>query len=275
MPGTPIDQQIQQPPVVLCAGGHDPAGGAGIIADGEAVRAAGAHAVTLVTCLTSQDTCGVKSILPQPPELLAEQWRRLVGDSPIAAVKIGLIGSLPLLETIAGLLPGRGEVPVVIDPVLASGAGDQFADAALRRALSAELLGRCALLTPNVPEAQALTGQGEPAACAEALLRTGCGAVLITGTHAEEATVVNRLYRPNGRCRAWRWPRLPYQYHGSGCTLASAVAARLAIGLDLAEAIGQAQTYTWETLLRARRTGRCQLTPDRLFGLDTSPAETR
>lgn len=257
-------------PIVLCAGGHDPTGGAGLTADTEAVRAVGAHALGLVTCLTTQDTCGLSGVFPQPAEQIASQWRALFNDSAVAAIKIGLLGSVAIAQGIEDLVRAHSDLPVVLDPVLASGAGDPLADAALIERLRHDMPGVCTLMTPNLPEAQTLTGEEDPEDCAAALRRAGCRWVLITGTHAAEAEVVNRLYGPDGRRQVWRWPRLPHHYHGSGCTLASAIAARLASGDDLVEAVAAAQTYTWETLARARRTGRCQLTPNRLFTLDAA-----
>ncbi|MBK1702584.1 bifunctional hydroxymethylpyrimidine kinase/phosphomethylpyrimidine kinase [Thiococcus pfennigii] len=260
------------PPIVLCAGGHDPTGGAGLTADAEAVRAAGAHALGLVTCLTTQDTCGVGGVFPQPIGQIEAQWRALSADSPIAAIKIGLLGSAAVAEAVEGRVRAHPGLPVVLDPVLASGAGDPIADAALVERLRHHLPGACTLMTPNLPEARTLAGAQDPDACAAALRRAGCRWVLITGTHAAEAEVVNRLYGPDGCRHAWRWPRLPGHYHGSGCTLASAIAARLARGDEPIEAIAAAQAYTWEALARARRTGRCQLTPNRLFALDGTEA---
>lgn len=261
------------PPVLLCIGGHDPSGGAGIQADAEAARAAGAHATSVITCLTTQDTCGVRRRLPQPAEQVDEQCRLLLGDSPVAAIKVGLLGSSRIAHTIASIVAEYPHIPLVLDPVLTSGAGESLTDAALLNQLRKHLLGHCTLVTPNVPEARILGGSSEPEACARRLLNTGCGWVLITGTHEVREDVVNRLYGPNGIRREWSWPRLPHAYHGSGCTLASAVAARLAAGMAMADAIAKAQSYTWESLHRAWHTGRCQHTPNRLFGLEHTETE--
>ncbi|MEY6432778.1 hydroxymethylpyrimidine/phosphomethylpyrimidine kinase [Thioalkalicoccus limnaeus] len=263
----------EHPPVVLCAGGHDPCGGAGLLADAEAVRAAGGHALGLVTCLTNQDSRGLRGLYPQAPARFEEQWRTLTADSAVGAIKIGLIGTASLAHTVARLIGERADRPIVLDPVLATGAGDPVADRALIETLQRELIGATTLITPNWPEARTLADAATPDGCASRLLASGCRWVLITGTHADGPEVINRLYGCDGHRQSWAWPRLPGEYHGSGCTLASAIAARLAAGQELVDAVAEAQAYTWQTLARARRTGRGQLTPNRLFALDPPRAE--
>lgn len=256
-------------PVLLCAGGHDPSGGAGIQADAEAARAAGVHACSVITCLTTQDTCGVRRLWPQPAEQVVEQCRLMLEDCAVGAMKIGLLGSSRIVRSLSELAAEHPDLPLVLDPVLASGAGEPVADAALLNQLRKSLLGRCLLVTPNLHEARTLSGATEPEDCAHRLLESGCRWVLITGTHAPGELVVNRLYGCDGSRREWQWPRLPEEYHGSGCTLASAVAARIAHGTAVESAVAEAQQYTWESLRRAWRTGRCQLTPNRLYLLDS------
>ncbi len=263
--------ETQRPdrPLVLCIGGHDPSGGAGILADAEAVQAAHAFPLTVITALTEQDTCGLARLHPQPPEQIEAHCRRLLNDSPPSALKIGLIGGADIARMLARFIDTlataeRARVPVVLDTVLATGAGQSVADAALREAVRDALIPRCTLVTPNLPEARALTGADAPEDCAERLLAAGAPWVLITGTHDATEAVTNRLFGSNGERHAWDWPRLPGEYHGSGCTLASAIAARLAHGMTLVQAVESAQAYTWTALERALRTGRCQLTPNRL-----------
>lgn len=253
------------PPVTLCIGGHDPSGGAGLQADIEAVRAAGAWPFTLVTCITTQDSCGVRRVTPQPTDQLIEQWRVLMDDSPIAACKIGLLAGPEQALALAEMLAGSPDLPVVLDPVLASGAGDVLASGGLREVLRKDLLPRCTLITPNIPEAQTLAGAGNPDDCARGLLGLGCSWTLITGTHAPTAAVINRLCGRDGSRQAWQWPRLPHSYHGSGCTLASHLAGLLARGMAVPDAAAHAQRYTWTALQRAFQTGRCQWTPNRWY----------
>lgn len=252
------------PPVVLCIAGHDPVGGAGIQADIETLAALGCHAATAISCLTVQDTVDVSRIAVGNLSVMDAQIAAICADLPVAAVKIGLLGDATVTAVVSAALTGLG-VPVVVDPVLAAGGGRDLAAGGLVQALRA-LLPRVTLLTPNRAEARRLTGLSDPADAAQALLAAGCGAVLLTG--ADEAVgdqVVNRLYRPDRPPQEYAWPRLAGSYHGSGCTLASACAARLALGDTLETAVQQAQAYTWQTLQQAHRPGRGQALPRRIL----------
>lgn len=257
-------------PVLLCLGGHDPSGGAGVQADTESARAAGIHACNVITCLTSQDTCHISRLWPQRAEQVEEQCRLMLADSSVRALKVGLLGSSRMVRVLCDLAAERPDLPLVLDPVLASSTGQSLADAAMLNQIRKNLVGRCTLVTPNLPEARTLSSFSDPGDCAKRLLETGCTWVLITGTHAPGEEVINQLYGQDGKEQEWSWPRLEGEYHGSGCTLASAIAARIALELDMTSAVAEAQKYTWESLNRARRTGRCQLTPDRLFALDSA-----
>jgi len=260
--------ESSQIPIVLSISGHDPGGGAGIQADIEAIAANGCHACSVITCITEQDTCDVRALLPQPTTQVLAQASTLMADSRVSAIKIGLLGEAGIAEALADLLERHPQIPVVLDPVLASGAGSQLAGEELVRAIRGQLLPRTSLVTPNTPEARALAPHAANLDdCAARLLELGCGAVLITGTHEAAPQVVNRLYQGGAPPRQSVWQRLPGSYHGSGCTLASAIASRLALGEDLADATANAQRYTWQTLAKGLRTGRCQPIPDRLFAL--------
>ncbi|MCF1185004.1 hydroxymethylpyrimidine/phosphomethylpyrimidine kinase [Marichromatium gracile] len=251
--------------VVLCIGGHDPSGGAGIMADAETIAAHGGFAVSAISALTDQDTCGVRAIHAQPAEQLEAQCRTLIADSAPRAIKVGLLGSSRAVRVISTLADEHPELPLVLDPVLASGTGQRVADAAVLNQLRHNLIARSTLVTPNLPEARTLTDLQDPARCAERLLGSGARWVLITGTHDTTEHVTNRLYGRSGARHQWDWPRLPGEYHGSGCTLASAIAVRLARGESMVEAVTAAQEYTWNALDQAFRTGRCQLTPNRFY----------
>ena len=250
------------PPLVLCFSGHDPTGGAGIQADCETVAALGGHSLSVVTCLTAQDTRDVTRILPQRPADFLEQARLLLADVKPAVFKIGLIGSSDLAEAIGELLADYPDVPVVLDPVLAAGGGTDLADRKLPDAMRRALLPRVTLLTPNGPEARRLSGESDLERAAQWLLDSGCYYVLITGGHEEQAEIVNTLYGA-GLCQASRWPRLPHVYHGSGCTLASACAALLARGLSVPAAVQEAQQFVWNALAAGFRPGQGQHVPRR------------
>ncbi len=255
------------PPIVLAIGGHDPVGGAGIQADIEAITAQGCHAATAVTCLTVQDTRNVRRLAPVDPELLAQQVEAVLADLPVAAIKIGLIGDAAIGRRLAELLDRQPGVPVVLDPVLAAGGGAALSDEELRHVLLKKLLPHTDVLTPNSREARDLAGTTPLDDCARILLEAGCRQVLITGGHEQGAQVINGLYDPEGLRASWAWERLPGEYHGSGCTLAAAIAALLSRGLEPKVAAQAAQEYTWQALAHGYRLGRGQLLPNRLFRL--------
>lgn len=253
-------------PVVLVLAGHDPSGGAGIQADNEAIASQGCHAACVVTCLTVQDTNNVQRLEPVPAELITQQAEALLADMSIAALKIGLLGSVPVVQAVQRILQQVPDVPVVFDPILAAGGGKRLANDALLAAIRECLLPLTTLLTPNVPEAARLATHGETLdAYALSLLEQGCGHVLLTGTHADTVQVENALYGAGKRLRTWTWERLPETYHGSGCTLASACAANLAKGMDISKAVAVAQAYTWGSLQAGRKLGRGQWLPNRLY----------
>lgn len=262
-------------PVVLVFAASDPSSGAGIQADLLTLASLGCHPVTALTAVTVQDTLGVASVHPVEAAVVERQARALLEDMPVAAFKIGVLGSVENVEAVAGIVADYPNIPLVLDPVLASGRGDEFADEALRAALKALLLPQCTVLTPNTLEARRLVEEDDADdagaatldsdALAARLVELGAAHVLLTGTHAHTPEVINALYSEAGLLRADRWPRLPGSYHGSGCTLASALAACLAEGMAIEAAVQAAQEYTWHTLAHAFRPGMGQFVPDRLF----------
>ena len=253
-------------PVVLAIGGHDPIGGAGIQADIESVAANGCFCATALTCLTVQDSCGMESLMPLPPMQMVSQAECIIEEYPVAVIKIGLIGEAAMVDALVYLLQQQHNIPVILDPVLATGMGDNFANEKLIEAIRDKLLPLCTLVTPNSLEARRLSGiDGNLEACAYKLIDFGVKNVLITGAHERSEGVVNKLYDAVGLLNEASWERLPGEYHGSGCTLASAIAAWMARGHPLHEAVNQAQEYTWLTLAHAHDLGRCQSLPNRFF----------
>ncbi len=241
-------------PLVLSFAAADPTGGAGLQADVLTLAALGCHPLSVLTAVTVQDTHGVNRMHVLDAQLVAEQAQRLLDEMLVAAFKIGVVASAANAAAIAAILAMHPRVPVVLDPVLASGRGDPLADAAVLAALRAHLLPRTNVLTPNTLEARALGGVAD-------CIARGCKYVLVTGTHADTPEVVNTLHDASGIVREDRWPRLPGSYHGSGCTLASAIAARLAHGDDVPEAVRAAQDFTWRALERGFRPGSGQYLP--------------
>lgn len=250
-------------PLVLCLSGHDPAGGAGLHADLEAVAAQRAHALTVITALTAQDSRNVYRVEPVAVDLLREQIDRLLADCRIAAIKIGLIGAAAQLDVIVDTIVRAG-VPVICDPVLRAGGGTDLANAALQRGLCERLLPLVDLLTPNAAEARRLVPEaGDIRAAASALCTLGCRQVLVTGGD-EAGDDVRNLWRDEaGALHEFRWPRLPGGFHGAGCTLAAAIAGRIALGDDWATAIEQAQRYTHGALAQAYAIGHGRRIPHR------------
>ena len=246
------------PPIVLTFAASDPTGGAGLQADILTLASLGCHPLSVVTALTVQDTRGVEDLLAVESDLVARQARCVLAETPVAALKLGVLGSPANAAAIARILDEHPQVPVVLDPVLASGRGDALASAETVAALRTLLLPRTTVLTPNSLEARALGG-------VEAVLALGCKYVLVTGTHADTPDVVNTLHGREGVLREDRWPRLKGTYHGSGCTLASALAAGLARGLAVPEAAREAQEFTWNTLAAGFRPGSGQHLPDRFY----------
>lgn len=258
----PVAELTLNPPVVLAMGGHDPCGGAGIQADIEAIHANGGYPATLVTALTAQNTSRFTECIATDAGALMRQGALLTEDMAPRAIKVGLIPDRSVGEALAGFLQNAGGVPIVLDPVMAAGAGQRILGADMIDTLWG-LLPLTTIVTPNIPEACALGGARDPEEAARGLLRRGARYVLLTGTHAATEAVINTLYGP-AACRRWRWPRLPYDYHGSGCTLAAALATWLARGADIDSAATLAQEYTWRSLRDGLMLGRGQRHPRRL-----------
>lgn len=260
------------PPIVLVFAATDPSGGAGLQADIMTLSSMGCHPLSVVTAVTIQDTMGVDDVSPIDAEWVADQARCVLEDMPVAAFKLGLLGNIEQIAAIAEVVSDYPEVPLILDPVLASGRGDELVNEEMVVALRELLVPQTTILTPNSLEARRLAAEdseegNEPdlAECARRLIASGCEYVLVTGTHENTPQVVNTLYGQNGVVRSDAWQRLPGSYHGSGCTLASAIAATIANGLEIAEAVKDAQEYTWQTLKAAFRPGMGQHIPDRMF----------
>jgi hydroxymethylpyrimidine/phosphomethylpyrimidine kinase len=246
----------------------DPTGGAGLQADVMTLASLGCHPVSVTTAITAQDTHGVRSMRALETGWVIEQARAVLDEMPIAAFKVGVLGSAENATALAELIAQRRGRPLVLDPVLTSGRGDALASTATIEALLEHWLPLATVLTPNSVEARRLAGASPSAdldECADKLMRRGATYVLITGTHEPGEEVLNTLYGPAGARHAHHWQRLDGTYHGSGCTLASAIAAQLALGLPVPDAVHVAQEYTWRTLASGFRPAAGQYIPDRLY----------
>jgi hydroxymethylpyrimidine/phosphomethylpyrimidine kinase len=258
---------------VLVFAGLDPSGGAGIQADSQAIAAMGAHALPIVTTLTVQDNDRVYDITPVDPRIVQQQIAVLINKIDIAAIKIGIVGSAAIAELIASsintLRQNNPQLPVVLDPVLASGHGDDLTrEDAIQ--IIAPLRKLATLITPNTLEAHKLTNKLTEQHTSEIqtieqqadLLMQDSPHVLIKGGHAQDENVINRWFSQEQQ-RSWSWPRLQGEFHGSGCTLASAIAAGLAQGWSMETSLDKAQAYTQQALESAFAIAAGQLIPQR------------
>jgi hydroxymethylpyrimidine/phosphomethylpyrimidine kinase len=246
---------MQTPGRVLIIAGSDSGGGAGIQADIKTVTALGGYAATAITAVTVQNTLGVTGVHPIPLDVVAAQARAVLSDIGADAVKTGMLGDAATVALVAELLD-EAAVPAVVDPVMVAKGGASLLAAEAVAAVRERLLPRAALLTPNAPEAEALTG----IACATtddlrraggALLAAGAKAVLMKGGHVPGERVVDLLLTPDGET-VFEGERIDSRHtHGTGCTLASACAAGLAQGLPLTAAAARAWDYVHEAMLRA------------------------
>jgi hydroxymethylpyrimidine/phosphomethylpyrimidine kinase len=262
------------PPAVLTFAATDPSSGAGIQADILTLASIGCHPLSVVTAITVQDTVGVENVMVFDADWVNEQARTILEDMHVSAFKIGMLGSIENIAVIAEIMADYPDTPLLIDPILSSGRGDELANDEMQEAMIDLLFPQATLITPNSLEARRLafydddSEDAENASLdesAERLLAMGCEYVLITGTHERTQTVTNTLYGENKLIKAYNWERLPGNYHGSGCTLTSAIAACIAHGLSMEEALAEAQEYTWQTLKHAFRPGMGQYIPDRMF----------
>ena len=272
----------EAPPIVLVFSATDPTGGAGMQADILTLASMGCHPLSVITAITVQDTMGVDDIMAIDADWITDQARCVLEDMPVAAFKIGVIGSVDNVTAIAEVVSDYPEIPLILDPVFASGRGDELANEDIVAAMRELLIPQTTIITPNSLEARRLAlndrdDKDDPdlQECARRLILSGCEYVLVTGTHENTLQVVNVLYGEAGIVSSESWPRLPGSYHGSGCTLASAIAATIANGLPMTEAVKDAQEYTWQTLKAGFRAGMGQHIPDRLFWAREDDQEVR
>jgi len=253
-------------PIVLCFSGHDASGGAGIQADIETIASLGAQPCTIITALTVQNTMEVTSVHPVDVELIQKNVDCLLEDIQPQAIKIGLIGSINALKVIVSTLKKLPSIPVILDPVLASGSGNTaLAKTDLIQTMVNELLPLITVITPNTPELIQITKSANP----PLLNQMGCDYVLVTGTHADTEQVHNELYFNERLLDVMSVERLDADYHGSGCTLASAISALLSFGLDPLHACKEAVDFTFASLQTGFKIGKGQHIPNRMFWSET------
>jgi hydroxymethylpyrimidine/phosphomethylpyrimidine kinase len=246
-------------PRVVVVGGTDSSGGAGVSRDIETLAAFGVEACPAVTAVTVQTHDAVERVELLPGDLVGEQMAAAVRSGAVAAIKIGMLGRAAAVHAVAGFLKGHPHIPAVLDPVLVSTSGGMLMDDDAVLLLSAELLPRCMLVTPNLPELAVLTGQGLAesreaiARQGGALLAGGCRAVLVKGGHGSGPCSTDILFAGTGEPVAFSLPRLKGSMRGTGCMLASACAAGLASGDTLEDSIRSAKRYVFERISETLR----------------------
>ncbi len=247
---------------VLIIAGSDSGGGAGIQADIKTVTMLDAYAATAITALTAQNTEGVFGVLPIPPDFIRRQIEVVLDDIGADAIKTGMLHDATVIEAIAAALQKRAAgIPLVVDPVMVAKGGARLIDPDALEALKRLLIARADILTPNLPEAEILCGTtmsntAEMRASGESLLALGCRAVLVKGGHLS-GEIVSDVLVTNAGARVWESPRIATRHtHGTGCTLASAIAAGLAQGLDIESAVDRARIYVQRAIASAPGLGR-------------------
>ncbi len=258
-------------PVVLSISSHDPTGSAGIQAVIETCLSLGCHCAPVISALCARDTRALKDFSTVDTALLIEQTRAILEDMPVAAVKLGYLGSVGHIEAVHTILRDYPKLPMVLHPVT-NLSSDSAGVQSLVDASKALLLPLATLVTPDLVEARELAPQGDTLdACAQQIVGYGCEHALITGTRRDQHCYENSLYNRRGLVRRFSWPRLSQFSHGSGATLAAAIAAYLAHGLQLPDAVAQGQKFTWECLRHSRRLGMGHCIPNRLHWANSNP----
>lgn len=242
---------VTPPGRVLIVAGSDSGGGAGIQGDIKTVTCLGGYAATAITALTAQNTLGVQGIEAVTPGFVAQQMRSVLSDIGADVIKTGMLFSAEIIMAVATVLEEYPVMPLVLDPVMVAKGGARLLQDDAVTTLKARLIPRAALITPNLPEAEALTGEVEPQAAGRALLTMGAQAVLVKGGHGEGETITNWLITP-GHAQAFTSPRQDTRHsHGTGCALASAIATGLAQGLALEDSIQRAEDFVTRAIATA------------------------
>ena len=248
-------------PIALTIAGSDSSGGAGIQADLKTFSAFGVYGASAITALTAQNTRGVAAVEPVAAPFVVAQIEAVLGDLDVGAIKTGMLANAEIVEAVARCLSAAARLPVVVDPVMVATSGDVLLAEDAIEAVKQQLIPLASLVTPNLPEAARLLGAKEAADEAQAIEQAralhglGCAAVLLKGGHGAGATAVDILCDGAGIERFAR-PRIDTPHtHGTGCTLSAAIAALLAQGVMLREAVGRAKAFVWQAMDAARGLG--------------------
>lgn len=271
------------PPIALTIAGSDPSGGAGIQADLKTFTALGVYGASVITALTAQNTRGVSGVMKVPAAFIAAQFDAVTSDLAIGAIKTGMLADAETVTCVGALLSRLRGVPIVVDPVMVATSGDRLLDESAVAAVRERLIPLASLITPNLPEAAALLStdvarsDAEMTAQAEALLQLGCAAVLIKGGHGGGDEAVDYLLTTAGDRVRLSAPRITTRNtHGTGCTLAAAIAANLASGSPLTDGVRAAKAFVWSAINSAatQQIGDGSGPVDHLFSVRNSPLES-
>ena len=258
-------QVTHQRPCVLCLGGLDPSGGAGLQADIEAVAHCGGHALPIATCLTVQNSHKAYSVNATSKEIVQQQVEILLEDMKISACKIGVIPDQNIALVISDILEQLTGLPIVLDPVFSASHGVRFADSSTLEIIQENILPQVTIITPNHAELNQLSTAGQSIEeKAVMLCKSGPEYALVTGADTASEYVTNYFASQDKLIKSYTYPRLPHSYHGSGCTLSSTIACQLAKQVAIHDAVEQAQDYTMQTLSNADQPGNGQYIPRRL-----------
>ena len=245
---------------VLLFSGLDPSGAAGVTADIETINQFGVTPLPIITTLTAQNTQQVLSLEATKNSLLELQFKLINEDIEFNTVKIGLLGSLTQVKIISKLLRDKSGVNIVLDPVISASTDDVLSTNEMIDVMKKELIPLCLILTPNLAELNALApGLGEKSAVSS----LECPWVLVTTSDSSEIEIEHRLYHNSNLIRKFTYKKLAGQYHGSGCTLSSAIAALVALDVSVEDACEKALDYTYQSLLSAKKVGKMQYHPNR------------
>jgi len=247
---------------VLLFSGLDPSGAAGVSADIETINQFGVTPLPIITTLTAQNTQRVLSLEPTKSSLLELQFKLIDEDISFNTVKIGLLGSPYQVKVISKLLRDRRGVNIILDPIISSSTEHILSSNEMIDAMKKELIPLCLILTPNLAELNALA----PGLTEESAISSlNCPWVLLTTSDSSEIQVEHRLYHDSNLIRKFTYKKLAGQYHGSGCTLSSAIAALVALDVPVEDACEKALDYTYQSLLSAKKVGKMQYHPNRTF----------
>ena len=271
----PANMPPKIPPIVLSIAGFDPSSGAGVTADIKTIAAHGCYGVSCLTAVTVQTTAGVRQVCAEPGDRVATTLEALASDMPIAAVRIGMLGSGAVAAAVADFLASRSLANIVLDPVIMSSSGTPLLDDAGLKVLKKRLLPLASVITPNIEEAAKLTGlavgnAGEMKAAARALHAMGARNVVVTGGHVSPATDILGRRTTNGGFRIYEFPGPQLSStstHGTGCAFAAALACNLALGCEIELAVKFAKEYVTRAIAAACPIGHGRGPLNHLFAL--------